>query len=58
MECSMPRGRLGSAFRRAGRRDRAGWQREGVVIAVVGEAAVGKTARGASLWVVCGGAER
>jgi hypothetical protein len=50
----MPPGRWDSACRRAGRRGKAGWRREGVVIAVVGEVAVGEIAIGASLWVVCG----
>jgi hypothetical protein len=54
MECSMPLGRWDSACRRVGRRGRAGWRREGVGIAVVGEWVIGKTVIGASLWVVCG----
>lgn len=54
MECSKPLGRWDSAYRRVGRRDRAGWRREGVGIAVVGEWVIGKIATGANLWVVCG----
>jgi hypothetical protein len=54
MEYSMPPGRWDSACRRVGRRDRAGWPRDGVVIAMEGEAVAGKTGIGASLWVVCG----
>lgn len=50
----MPLGRWDCACRRVGRRDRAGWRRDGVVIAVEGEAAVGAIGTGASLWVVCG----
>jgi hypothetical protein len=54
MECNTPLGRWDSACRRAGRRGRAGWRREDVVIAVVGEAVVGETETGANLRVVCG----
>jgi hypothetical protein len=54
MECSTPLGRWDSACRRVGRRGRAGWRREDVAIAKVGEAVVGKIATGASLWAVCG----
>lgn len=54
MECSTPLGQWDFACRRAERRGRAGWRHGGVVIAVVGEAAVGEIAIGASLWMVCG----
>jgi len=50
----MPPGQWDSVCRRVGRRGRAGWQREDVVIAVAGEAVVGKPAIGGSLWVVYG----
>jgi hypothetical protein len=54
MDCSTPLGRWDSACHRVGRRDRAGWQRDGAVIAMEGEAAVGKIGTDASLWAVCG----
>ena len=54
MACSMPLGRWDSACRRVGRRGRAGWRREGVGIAVVGEWVTGKIVICANLWVVCG----
>ena len=54
MGCSMPLGRWDSACRRVGRRGMAGWRHEGVGIAAVGEWVIGKIARGAGLWVVCG----
>ena len=54
MAYSMPPGRSDSVCRRAERPDRAGWLREGVVIAAVGEAVVGKLGLGATLWVVYG----
>jgi len=54
MACSTPPGLWDSVCRRVGRKGRVGWQREGVVIAVAGEAVVGKLAIGGSLWVVYG----
>jgi hypothetical protein len=50
----MPLGRWDSACRRVGRWGRAGWRREGVGIAVVGEWVIGKIVIGGSPWVVYG----
>jgi hypothetical protein len=49
MAYSMPPGRSDFVCRRAERPGKAGWLREGVVIAVVGGAVVGQLGLGASL---------